>query len=166
MTVQKSKPTSLVFEDELIYICFDGRELRRIRTATKEQDRYSQTFEVYGCEDCSGCMHKARCLYKYNEQKNPDKNKVMKTNEQWEELKEESHANIQSEKGILNRQIRSHPRVSDYVCNSSELPCWILSKCQKPVKVGTLALTGFRHFELDNQAVQRNFLYNLLTQIF
>ena len=35
------------------------------------------------------------------------KNKVMKINEQWEELKEESHANIQSEKGIRNRQIRS-----------------------------------------------------------
>ena len=31
----------------------------------------------------------------------------MKINERWEELKEESHANIQSEKGILNRQIRS-----------------------------------------------------------
>ena len=31
----------------------------------------------------------------------------MKINAQWEALKEESHANIQSEKGILNRQIRS-----------------------------------------------------------
>ena len=30
----------------------------------------------------------------------------MKINEQWEALKEESHANIQSEKGILNWQIR------------------------------------------------------------
>ena len=33
--------------------------------------------------------------------------KVMKINEQWEALKEESHKNIQSEKGSLNRQIRS-----------------------------------------------------------
>lgn len=31
----------------------------------------------------------------------------MKVNERWEELKEESHANIQNRKGILNRQIRS-----------------------------------------------------------
>ena len=31
----------------------------------------------------------------------------MKINEQWETWKKESHANIQSEKGILNRQIRS-----------------------------------------------------------
>lgn len=31
----------------------------------------------------------------------------MKINERWEELKERSNANIQSERGILNRQIRS-----------------------------------------------------------
>ena len=35
------------------------------------------------------------------------KNKVMKINERWDELKETSHTNIQSEKGIRNRQIRS-----------------------------------------------------------
>lgn len=33
--------------------------------------------------------------------------KVMKGNENWEELRSESHANIQSGQGILNRQIRS-----------------------------------------------------------
>ena len=31
----------------------------------------------------------------------------MKINEQWEELKERSHANIQSERGILKRQTRT-----------------------------------------------------------
>ena len=31
----------------------------------------------------------------------------MKVNERWEELKEESNANIQSEEGILKRQTRS-----------------------------------------------------------
>lgn len=46
-------------------------------------------------------------VYKYNSEKDAEKNKVMKINEQWEALKEESRANIQSEKGILNRQIRS-----------------------------------------------------------
>ena len=73
----------------------------------KKQADYTQTFEVYGCADCSGCIHKAKCLYKYDAEKDEEKNKVMKINEQWETLKEESHANIQSEKGILNRQIRS-----------------------------------------------------------
>ena len=96
-----------VFEDEVYYICHDGRELHHIRTETREQAGYTQTIEVYGCADCSGCEHKAKCLYKYNAEKDADKNKVMKINEQWETLKEESHANIQSEKGILNRQIRS-----------------------------------------------------------
>ena len=54
-----------------------------------------------------GCEHKSKCLYKYNAGKNPDRNKVMKINERWEELREESNANIQSEEGILKRQIRS-----------------------------------------------------------
>ena len=31
----------------------------------------------------------------------------MKINEKWEELQEDSHANILSEKGIVNRQTRS-----------------------------------------------------------
>ncbi len=96
-----------VYEDELIYICHDGRELRHIRTETKEQAGYTQTYEVYSCADCSGCGHKSKCLYKYNPEKNDEKNKVMKINEQWEDLKEKSHANIQSERGIIKRQTRS-----------------------------------------------------------
>lgn len=98
---------AMIFEDEHYYVCHDGRELRHIRTETKQQDGYVQTFEVYGCPDCGGCEHKARCLYKYHEEKDWDKNKVMKINERWEDLKEETHANIQSEKGNLNRRIRS-----------------------------------------------------------
>lgn len=70
-----------VFEDEHYYVCHAGRELRHIRTETKEQDGYAQTFEVYGCADCSGCPHKAKCLYKYHARKDADKNKVMKVNE-------------------------------------------------------------------------------------
>lgn len=99
--------TTRIFEDGHYYICHDGRELRHIRTETKEQDGYTQTWEVYGCADCSGCEHKSRCLYKHNAEKDSGRNKVMKINEQWEELKEASNANIQSEKGILKRQIRS-----------------------------------------------------------
>lgn len=54
---------------------------------------------------CNGCRYKAKCLYKYDAEKDVEKNKVMKINEQWEALKEDAHANIQSEKGILNRQL-------------------------------------------------------------
>ena len=97
----------MIFEDERYYVCHNGRELRQIRAETRQQDGYVQTFEVYGCPDCGGCEHKARCLYKYHEEKDWDKNKVMKINERWEELREASNANIQSEEGILKRQIRS-----------------------------------------------------------
>lgn len=40
----------------------DGRELRYIRTESKEQDGYTQTMEVYGCADCSGCGYKSKSL--------------------------------------------------------------------------------------------------------
>lgn len=36
--------TSRIFGDERVYICADGRELRHIRTETREQDSYTQTF--------------------------------------------------------------------------------------------------------------------------
>lgn len=97
----------MIYEDEKYYVCHDGRELHHMRTETRQQKDYTQTFEVYGCEDCSGCGHKAKCLYKYNARRDQDKNKIMKINEQWDTLREEAHERIQSEKGILNRQIRS-----------------------------------------------------------
>ena len=99
--------TYAVFEDVHYYICHDERELRHIRTESKEQDGYTQTVEVYGCVDCSGCEHNPKCLYKYNAEKNADRNKVIKINERWEELREDSNTNIQSEEGILKRQTRS-----------------------------------------------------------
>ena len=96
-----------IHEDELYYICHDGRELRYVKTETKQQEGYKQKIEIYSCKDCSGCEHKARCLYRYNEEKDAGKNKTVKINDQWEKLKEETNRNIQSEKGILNREIRS-----------------------------------------------------------
>ena len=97
----------MIDEDSSYYRCHDGRNLTHLRTETSQQDGYRRILEVYGCEDCSGCEHKARCLYKYDNERDAKKNKVMKINEVWEDLKSESHENIQSEKGILNRQIRS-----------------------------------------------------------
>lgn len=100
--------TTQIYEDEHFYVCHDGRELRHIRTEEKEMDGYTQTLEVYGCCWLAVVVNtKPNVLYKYNPEKDADKNKVMKINERWEALKEKSHANIQSEKGILNRQIRS-----------------------------------------------------------
>jgi len=89
------------------YICADGRRLTHERTETRRRKGFEQIFEVYACSDCSGCPLKAECLYRYDEEKHYHKNKVMKINEIWEELKAKSHENILSERGILNRQIRS-----------------------------------------------------------
>ena len=37
---------------------------------------------IFGIKtDCSGCEHKFRCLYKYDDEKNPNQNKIMKGNE-------------------------------------------------------------------------------------
>ncbi len=97
----------VIEEDTHYYRCHDGRSLTYIRTETSRQEGYIRKIEVYGCEDCGGCEHKKKCLYKYQEERDAGKNKVMKINENWEDLKAESHENIQSEEGILNRQIRS-----------------------------------------------------------
>ena len=92
---------------ETYYICHDGRKLRHVRTEQHQKDGYTQTLKVYSSSDCSGCRHKEKCLYRYNEERDQEKNKTMKINENWDALKAESNSNIQSEKGIINRQIRS-----------------------------------------------------------
>jgi hypothetical protein len=97
----------IIEEDTHYYRCHDGRSLTYIQTETSRQEGYTRKIEVYGCEDCGGCEHKKKCLHNYQEERDADKNKVMKINENWEDLKAESHENIQSEEGILNRQIRS-----------------------------------------------------------
>lgn len=99
--------TSVIYEDTHYYVCADKRLLEHQRTETHNKAGYQRTLQVYGCSDCSGCVHKADCLYRYDQTKDTNRNKVMKINEQWEELKADSHQNIQSKQGILNRQIRS-----------------------------------------------------------
>jgi hypothetical protein len=89
------------------YICHDGRKLILTKVENSKSKGFERTFNVYSSEDCSNCSYKSDCLYKYDENKHKNKNKVMKVNERWDVLKEKSHENIQSEKGIINRQIRS-----------------------------------------------------------
>lgn len=89
------------------YICAGGRELTHIRTEISNSKGFQRTYEVYSSKDCSGCSLKSKCLYKYDEDKHADKNKTIKINKRWDALKKKSDENIQSEKGILNRQIRS-----------------------------------------------------------
>lgn len=99
--------TAMVDEDRPYYLCHDGRPLYYSHSEKRTQGDLTRTFEVYACADCDDCEHKARCLYRYDKKQDKHKNKVMKINETWEDLKAKSDANIHSEKGILNRQIRS-----------------------------------------------------------
>ncbi|CCQ95388.1 transposase [[Clostridium] ultunense Esp] len=92
---------------EVYYKCYDNRKLEFARTEIITKDDFSRNYKVYESSDCSGCPYKAECLYQYDEEKDIHKNKVMKINEDWEELKKESEKNVLSEKGIKNRQIRS-----------------------------------------------------------
>ena len=89
------------------YLCANNRPITFDKTEVSHSKGYKHTHQVYSCKDCSNCELKPKCLYKYNENKHRAKNKVIKVNECWDSLKENSHNNIHSDKGILNRQIRS-----------------------------------------------------------
>ena len=77
-----------IFEDEQFYICHDGRELRHIRTETKEQNGDTQTFEVYAAPTAVDANIKPAVCINITAEKDAEKNKVMKINEQWKELRE------------------------------------------------------------------------------
>jgi len=89
------------------YLCANNRLITFDKTQVSHSKGYTQTHQVYSCKDCSNCELKPKCLYKYDETKHRAKNKVIKVNECWDGLKEKSYNNIHSDKGILNRQIRS-----------------------------------------------------------
>ena len=97
----------VITQDGVHFICKDGRKLQYEHSEYRNKNGYRHNFEVYSCKNCSDCEFKPHCLYKYNEEKDIHKNKVMKINLLWETLKSESNNNIQSEKGIFYRQIRS-----------------------------------------------------------
>lgn len=89
------------------FVCNEGRILNYERSEYRNSKGYKRSFEVFACTDCTGCKQKEKCLYRYDATKHANKNKVMKINLLWEELKEKSNQNIQSNKGIFNRKIRS-----------------------------------------------------------
>ena len=58
------------------YRCHDGRHLDYIRSEASPQDGYTRMLEVYACDDCTRCEHKASCLYRYNEKIKCIRNKI------------------------------------------------------------------------------------------
>jgi len=89
------------------YKCHDNRLLHHSRTEIQTKSGVRRIFEVYKCESCDDCTYKSKCLYKYDEEKDLYKNKEIKVNYNWDELKRKSEENILSDKGIIYRQIRS-----------------------------------------------------------
>lgn len=89
------------------YECADGRILSYEKIQRSYTKGFEQRYEVYDCNDCSGCERKKECFYKYNEKRDSERNKRMRINEHWEKLKERTNKNIHTEKGIIYRQIRS-----------------------------------------------------------
>ncbi|WP_246543217.1 IS1182 family transposase [Fusibacter paucivorans] len=89
------------------YRCANGRLLTYDHTEKRNTKGFERIFEVYACKNCDGCELKSECLYQYDEDRHQHKNKAIKVNERWDDLKAKSNENIQSEKGILNRLIRS-----------------------------------------------------------
>lgn len=66
--------------DEDCYYCYDKRRLEHIKNEKRNDNGYVQTYEVYGCSNCNSCHHKSKCLHKYNDETDRDKNKMMKIN--------------------------------------------------------------------------------------
>ena len=89
------------------YRCHDGRLLNHTGTEEQTKSGFKRTFDIYVCESCDGCTSKAQCLYKYDQEKDSNKNKVMKVNHKWDALKQDSEQNVLSETGIYYRQVRS-----------------------------------------------------------
>ncbi len=96
-----------VYTLEKIIEEMDFRNLLKTRENRGRKAGFPQEYHIYSCKDCCDCSYKQKCLYKYDENKDQNKNKVMKINHKWEDLKNKAESLIKSEKGILNRNIRS-----------------------------------------------------------
>jgi transposase len=101
--VSDDKENGIVFA----YKCANGRLLTFQKKTSTTKAGYTQEYEHYECQNCEGCPLIKNCFYNYNEEKYKGQNKKLRINRKWDELKKITDTNIQSEKGILYRQIRS-----------------------------------------------------------
>ena len=71
--------TYAVFEDEHYYICHDGRELRHIRTESKDRTAIPRRWKYTDVQTAAAVSINPDVFYRYNAGKNPDRNKVMRS---------------------------------------------------------------------------------------
>ena len=96
-----------IVDGQFQYTCHNNQVLKYVETTHKYKNGFKQTFKTYRCDSCDNCPLKSQCFYNYNEENHKNRNKQLIVNHNWEDLKNESDANVQSEEGIYKRQIRS-----------------------------------------------------------
>ena len=79
-----------MFEDELYYVCHDGKGASSFSEETKNRLVTPRRLRCMAVLTAGAANTKQNVFINMNE-KNTEKNKSMKINEQWEVLKEESH---------------------------------------------------------------------------
>ncbi len=89
------------------YVCHDNRILEEIKEEVRIVKGEERVYKVFQSASCEGCLYKEDCLYNYNKDTDVEKNKILRVNERYQKLKEQSEQNILSDEGIIDRQIRS-----------------------------------------------------------
>lgn len=81
-------------------VCPAGKRFLHFKTAPVKGNKYGRTEELYQCEDCSDCPHKAQCHKAQG-------NRVIRLNEELTRFHKEVVENLNSVQGALLRMNRS-----------------------------------------------------------
>lgn len=81
-------------------VCPDGKEFHYLYSQPVKKNKYGRTEEVYGCEDCSNCIHREKCC-------KGESNRTIRLNEELTSYHQEVLNNLNSTKGALLRMNRS-----------------------------------------------------------
>ena len=98
-----SKLENMDFDEmENCYICNQGKKLKFVRTSKthKGKSDYEVLQSIYECESCEGCPVKSKCTKAQG-------NRRISVSREFLRLRQQSHLNITSEKGIRLRVNRS-----------------------------------------------------------
>lgn len=95
-------------EEHDVYICAEGKQLvfSGLRK-DKTQSGYISEKRLYSCQDCSGCSRKKECIKSHAKKPLEERNKNLTDARKFNEYRQQSNENIQSEEGILLRTNRS-----------------------------------------------------------
>lgn len=93
-------------EGEDAYLCKNGKKLIRMKDSVRRYDSgYEDTIRNYRCSECSGCPLSKQCI-KSRKETEPT-SKSIKFSPAFEAFRRQSHENITSEDGVIQRMNRS-----------------------------------------------------------